>query len=64
MVFWLIKNYFKLNEFMDIKFHPLGFIFSDMLAWEVGYKISHDRLNNEQKKLSNEFTNKLRNCVL
>ncbi|OHD25271.1 MAG: hypothetical protein A2Y34_03960 [Spirochaetes bacterium GWC1_27_15] len=40
MALWLIKNYFKLNKFMDIKFHPLGFIFPNMIAWEVGYKIS------------------------
>lgn len=56
MHFWLLKNYIKLNEFMDIKLTPL--------KWEVGYKISHNLLNEEQKKLSNEFWNKAKSIEL
>lgn len=53
MYFWLLKHYIKLSKFMDIKLNALG--------WEVGYKISYNLLNEEQKKLSDEFTMRLRN---
>lgn len=57
MRWWLIKNYFKLNKFMDIKFYP----FTDYgLDWLVSYKISYNDLTDEQKKLSDEFVAILR----
>jgi hypothetical protein len=44
---------------MNIDINPLA-IFYDGLLWEVSYKKSHNSLNDEQKKLSNEFAARLR----
>lgn len=57
MFWWLLKNYFKLNSFMYITFHP----FKQEYSWKVSYKIKHNKLNDYQKKLSNEFINRLEN---
>jgi len=54
MFFWLIKNYFKLNKFMDIKF------FQNLLLWNVGFKISYNNLNPEQKILADKFIKRLK----
>jgi hypothetical protein len=59
MFLWLIRNYFKLSTFMNIEINPLA-IFYDGLLWEVSYKKSHNSLNNEQKKLSDEFAVRLK----
>lgn len=39
---------------MDIEFNKRGF------SWIVGYKISYNELNEIQKKLSDEFTDRLK----
>jgi len=49
-----VKNYFKLNKFLDIKF------FHNLLFWTVSFKISYNELNQKQKKLADEFTKRLK----
>jgi hypothetical protein len=55
MIWFLLRNYFTLRTFMNIKINPFG-----NLKWEVDYKISHDELNDKQKKLSDKFIERLR----
>ena len=59
MVLWLMKNYFVLRKFMKINIYPLGFIL-DSLRWKVTYKKSYDELTLEEKRLSDEFTERLK----
>ena len=54
MFFWPIRNYFKLNKFMNIKF------FHNSLLWTVGFKISYYNLNPKQKILADEFAKRLK----
>ena len=55
MIKFLLLNYFKLSQFMDIQIKP----FSD-IKWSVSYKISYNKLSDEQKHFSDKFTQKLR----
>ena len=59
MFLWLMRNHYKLNEFMDIKFSP----FSKIHQWKVTYKKPHNTLDEEQKVLSDEFILKLKNSL-
>jgi len=62
MIWWLIKNYFKLSKFMDIRFNFLAMFYNGMV-WEVSYKKSHNLLSKKQQKLSDEFCSKLKMIV-
>ena len=55
MMWFLIRNYFSLSKFMDVHLYKGNF------KWVVSYKISHDQLNDKQKKLSDEFSSRLKN---
>lgn len=59
MLLWLIKNYFSLKPFLNIKINPLAIYYSGLL-WQIDYKISHNQLNFEQKLLSDEFCKRLK----
>ena len=55
MVKFLLLNYFRLSSFMNIAITPFSYI-----KWSVNYKISYNKLSNEQKQLSDKFTQILR----
>jgi hypothetical protein len=54
MIWFLIKNYFILKRFMNIKINPFG-----LIKWKISYKIPYNKLNNKQRELDNKFCNKL-----
>jgi hypothetical protein len=59
MYWWLLRHYFKLNEFMNINLCP-----SDGLSWTLDFKTSYDNLNEKQRKLADKFSSKLRKLDL
>jgi len=51
MIKFLLLNYFKLSQFMNIAITPFSH-----LKWSVSYKISYNKLSDEQRQLSDKFT--------